>query len=319
MIAGLERCVGCQTCMAACRHANPDWPKSLFIGTSAPGGVYYIYGEALAQLLTEKLGIATNFTASHGSVHNVELIERGDAQLGTFLMGGWNGAGGWTHERLFQTIRALVPMYETPFHTVALRRSSITTLAQLNKKRIGPGPRASLTAAYAQRIFAALGISAKMRYASFDTQAGELLEGDIDAMFVAIAAPAPAIQKVEAKEPITLISLSPEQIDIILKANPELNASKIAAGVYRSLDRDYDTVGVYNFVVGRADLPDDLVYQLVKAVFENQPRLVKATSAASETIPQNASKNTFLPFHPGAVRYYREIGIKIPDALIPTH
>ena len=75
--------------------ANPDWPKSLFIGTSAPGGVYYIYGEALAQLLTEKLGIATNFTASHGSVHNVELIERGDAQLGTFLMGGWNGAGGW--------------------------------------------------------------------------------------------------------------------------------------------------------------------------------------------------------------------------------
>ena len=227
------------------------------------------------------------------------------------------GAG--THERLFQTIRALVPMYETPFHTVALRRSSITTLAQLNKKRIGPGPRASLTAAYAERIFAALGISAEMRYASFNTQAGELLEGDIDAMFVAIAAPAPAIQKVEAKEPITLISLSPEQIDIILKANPELNASKIAAGVYRSLDRDYDTVGVYNFVVGRADLPDDLVYQLVKAVFENQPRLVKATSAASETIPQNASKNTFLPFHPGAVRYYREIGIKIPDALIPTH
>ena len=65
-------------------------------------------------------------------------------------------------------------------------------------------------------------------------------------------------------------------------------------------------------------LPDELVYQLVKAVFENQPRLVKATAAASDTLPQNVVKNNYLPFHPGAVRYYREIGIKIPDALVPT-
>jgi TRAP-type uncharacterized transport system substrate-binding protein len=67
---------------------------------------------------------------------------------------------------------------------------------------------------------------------------------------------------------------------------------------------------------GANDLPDELVHQLVKAIFENQPRLLKTTSAANETLPQNADKNTFLPFHPGAVRYYREVGIKIPDALV---
>ncbi len=78
-------------------------------------------------------------------------------------------------------------------------------------------------------------------------------------------------------------------------------------------------MGLYNFVVARADLQNDLVYQLVKAVFENQPRLQKAHPAASETIPQNAVKDTFLSFHPGAFRYYREIGIKIPDALVPTN
>ena len=59
--------------------------------------------------------------------------------------------------------------------------------------------------------------------------------------------------------------------------------------------------------------------QLVKAVFDHQPRLVKATSTASETLPQNAVKNTFLPFHPGAVRYYREVGIRIPAELVPTN
>ena len=76
---------------------------------------------------------------------------------------------------------------------------------------------------------------------------------------------------------------------------------------------------MFNFIVGREDLPDELVYQLIKAVFENQPRLLKAHLAAKETIPQNVDKNTFMPFHPGAVRYYREIGVKIPDALVPTN
>jgi len=108
-------------------------------------------------------------------------------------------------------------------------------------------------------------------------------------------------------------------MEAIRKAMPEFSSSKIAAGTYRSLDKDYITLGVYNFAVARADLPDDLVYQLVKAVFENQPRLQKSHPTASETVPQNADKNTFLPFHPGAVRYYREIGISIPDSLIPTN
>jgi hypothetical protein len=108
-------------------------------------------------------------------------------------------------------------------------------------------------------------------------------------------------------------------MDAIRKATPDFGPAKIAAGTYRLLDKDYVTVGVPNFVIGRADLPDDLVHQLVKTVFENQPRLVKVTAAASETLPQNVVKDTFLPLHPGALRYYREIGIQIPDALAPTN
>jgi len=295
---------------AVAQAPRADWPKSLLLGTASPGGVFMIYGEAVAQLLTEKLGVATTITPSHGSVHNAQLIEKGTAQLGMVMMtGDWNVA----------PMRALFPMYETPLHIVTLRRSGITTLAQLDKKRISPGPRATVMADYAQKIFAAFGISAEMRYGSFDAQGAELLKGDLDAIFVPIAVPAPAILNVESKEPVTLINLSPEQIDIIRKAIPALTPSNIAAGTYAALDKDFVTVGLWNFVVGRADLPDDLVYQLVKAVFEGQPRLRNAHPVARETIPQNAVKNTALPFHPGAVRYYREIGIKIPDALAPTN
>ena len=64
---------------------------------------------------------------------------------------------------------------------------------------------------------------------------------------------------------------------------------------------------------------DEIAYQAVKAIHENHTRLLSSTASASETVPQNGVKNTFLPFHPGAVRYYREVGINIPDTLIPTH
>ena len=108
-------------------------------------------------------------------------------------------------------------------------------------------------------------------------------------------------------------------MDLVRKAIPELTPSTIPAGTYSSLEQDSATVGVYNFAIGRSDLPEDLVYQLVKTVHANRPRLVSMTEAAAETIPQNIVKNTFLPFHPGAVRYYREIGIGIPDILTPTN
>ena len=303
--------------------ANPDWPKSLTLGTASPGGVYYVYGEELAKILTEKLGIPVNPFPTQGSIQNVKLLDSGGAQLGLITMStgleGWNGTGEWTKGARFRNIRALFPMYDNPFQAVVLQRSGITTLAQLDKKRIGVGPRAGNGATYGPGIFRIVGISPEMSYGSYNDMGTDLLAGHIDALLTLLGAPVPAIQSVDAKEPVTFLSLSAEQMEAIRKEWPEFGPAKIAAGTYRLMDKDYVTVGVPNFVIGRADLPDDLVYQLVKAVFENQPRLVKATSAASDTIPQNVVKDTFLPFHPGAVRYYREIGINIPDALAPTN
>jgi TRAP transporter TAXI family solute receptor len=303
--------------------ANPDWPKSLTLGTASPGGVYYVYGEALAKILTEKLGINVNALPNQGTVHNVMLVESGGVQVGLITMGvgleGWNGSADWTKWKKFRQMRALFPMYDTPFQPVVLRRSGITTTAPLDHKRIGIGPRAGTSGTYIPAIVKVLGISAELINGPHNLMATELLAGHHDAYLSMIGTPTPAIEKVEASEPITFIALSPEQIAAVRNAMPELSTSRIAAGTYRSLVNDYASIGVYNFAIGRADLPDDLVYQLVKAAFENQPRLVKAHPAAKETLPQNADKNTFLPFHPGAVRYYREIGISIPESLVPTN
>jgi uncharacterized protein len=303
--------------------ANADWPKSLTLATASPGGVYYVYGEALAQILTEKLGITVNPLPTQGPVHNVKLLENGTAQLGMITMGiglqGWNGSGDWTAGKSFHNMRALFPMYDTPFQAIVLQQSGVTTLAQLNDKRVSVGPKAGTGGTYIPAILKLLGISADINYGSFEAMATELFAGRDDAFATLTGAPVPAIVAAEAKERFIFVSPSSEQIEAIRKAMPEFSPSKISAGTYRSLDKDYVTFGVYNFAIGRADLPDDLVYQLVKAVFENQPRLVKTISTASDTVPKNVDKDTFLPFHPGAVRYYREIGISIPDALAATN
>jgi TRAP-type uncharacterized transport system substrate-binding protein len=119
-----------------------------------------------------------------------------------------------------------------------------------------------------------------------------------------------------------LVMSSPRPVPpkrLVVEASAWLNASNSRPSCSRALEKDYSTIGSPIFAVGRTDLPDDLAYQLVKAVFENQPRLLKAHPAASDIVPQNVDKNTFLPFHPGAVRYYREIGTSNPEPLVPTN
>ena len=153
--------IGASTSVQA---AGPDWPKSLTLVTASPGGVYYIYGDELARILTEKLGVTVNPLPTQGPVHNVKLIDSGGAQLGMTTMGvalhGWNGTGDWTGGKSFRSMRALFPMYDTPFQAVVLRRSGIATLAQLDKKRLGIGPRAGTGGTYIPTILKILGISA---------------------------------------------------------------------------------------------------------------------------------------------------------------
>jgi uncharacterized protein len=111
---------------------------------------------------------------------------------------------------------------------------------------------------------------------------------------------------------------SPEQIAGIRKQLPEITPSTIAAGTYRSLTKDYPTIGLYNFAVAHKDLSEDLVYRIVKAVFDNHADLVKAHPLGKETVPENIERNTLLPLHPGALRYYREKGIAVPAPALGT-
>ena len=101
---------------------------------------------------------------------------------------------------------------------------------------------------------------------------------------------------------------APQWLSSSAPPTSELTQSRVPAGTYPSLLRHYQTVGLYNFAVAHADLPNDLVYNIVRVVFEKHEEMMEVHAAAAATVPANVERNTFLPLHPGAIRYYRQIG-----------
>ena len=299
--------------------APPGWPAALTIGTASPGGFYPIYGETLAQILTEALGIPVTAQATQGSAQNILLLESGNVQLGLVIAGialeGWNGTGAWTRDQKLRSMRALVPMYDAPITIVALKSSGIRSLPDMAGKRVAPGPPSSAGGIYGKKFFDLLGIQATWRYGAFETLSTEMQSGLVDALVSTIASPAPILTKLDRTGEIRFVPMSADEIVKLCTAMPELSPSVVPAGTYPSMSTDYTTVGFFNFVVAGKDLPDDLVYAITKAFYANHDRLAKAIPAARESVAENAKRITVLPYHPGAARYYREIGVVIPAGL----
>src|SRR4051812_2124325 len=129
--------------------AEAHWPETLTIGTGSPGGTYYDYGEGFAKLLMRKLGVPVVMRATDGPAENIKLLETGEIQFAFVTLGvaqqAWNGSGDWTGGKQFRTMRAVFPMYDTPFQFMVLQDSGIQSFAGLTDKRVGIGPQDGTT------------------------------------------------------------------------------------------------------------------------------------------------------------------------------
>ena len=290
-------------------------PRSIALATASPGGVYLVYGQALAPILSRALQIEVTAEPTQGAVQNVILLEKRETML-TFInvgpaLQGWNGSN-WAKGTHYRAMRVMFPLYDTAFQFVAHKRVAGKSLDNFAGLRIGGGPRGGTSGAYVEHIFKVLGIPALVQHDAWDNLGQQLAERELDGAAAAIGAPFPALVRLDAQRIIDFIAPSSEQIASVRKPMPEITPSTIAAGTYRSLIQDYPTIGLYNFAAAHKDLSDDLVYRIVKTVFENHAELVKAHPVAKETIPENIARNTLFPLHPGALRYYREKGVAIP-------
>lgn len=298
-----------------------DWPASLTLGTASQGGTYFIYGTGLANFISEQLDVNASAEVTGGPVQNATLVQTGDHALGLVTMGpayeAWQGESELAPGLEHKDLRALFPMYQTPLQVIALASSDITDVADLDGRRVSVGPAGGTAATYWPRIFDVLGISPDISYSGANDATGQVKDGLIDAFAFAAGVPISAFAQLAAENPVNMFGLTEEQRTQVLEEMPALAAFDIPADTYDAISQDQPTVALWNFAIAHKDVPDSLAYEITKLVLENNDRMLQIHATASETKPENWDKNSFMPFHPGAVRYYEEKGIDIPDELTP--
>jgi len=314
------------TCLSAALAATgaqaddrDDWPRSLTVGTASQGGTYYIYGSGFANMVGDALGVSFGAEVTGGPVQNATLVQMGEHDFGLVTMGpaqqAWIGESELAPGLEHTDIRAVFPMYQTTLQIVALEGSGINSVSDLDGKTVGVGPAGGTSDMYYPQLFETLGLDVDTRNGGASDQAGQLQDGLLDAFAFAAGVPISAFNQLEAEASVNIFSFSEDEMDAVLDDFPELSPASIPADVYTSLDEDLPAISLWNFAITHKDMPESLVYEVTKTVMENNERLMQIHGAASETVPENVEHNDFMPWHPGAVRWFEENGHDIPDDL----
>ncbi len=296
--------------------------QRLLLGTSSVGGTYYVLGGAWAKLLNEKIPtIDVSVEVTGGPASNMPLISGKEMELGfltTWLAGeGFNGVGAWTGGKKYQDIRAIFPMYASVLHIYTLEKLPIKTVYDFAGKHVTAGAPGATSDLAAKALLQCLGIKVS-KYSSLPTgtAVNTLRDGNCDGGFAVTGAPGPFMLDLESTHAVRHISLPDQDIEKILKANPYWSAGVIPKGTYKHQTGDTKVITFWNVAAAHKDLDDETIYKIVKTTFEGQKSLLAAAPDMAQCVPANIVKST-IPVHKGALKYYKEVGIKIPDALIP--
>ena len=296
---------------------------SISIGTGGKGGVYYPYGVGLAEIWTQYVDrVKAVAEVTGGSVENVRLADRGEAVIGT-VMGDVAYQAFYAQGRFEgkpQKIHAVFMMYPNLYQVVVPKESKVKSIFDVEGKKVSVGPPGSGTEFMTNLIFEALGISYntfEVRRLSFSETANALRDSTIDVGIWCVAPGTSSIRDLAATHDIRLIDFTPEQQKKVTDKYIFYAPFDLAADTYKGAGNDIPTISVWNVVICSADLGEEFVYNLVKAVFDHQDFLTRIHPFAKYTTPENALNTSPIPFHPGAVKFYKEKGYAIPDRLMP--
>ncbi|WP_022706349.1 TAXI family TRAP transporter solute-binding subunit [Paracoccus zeaxanthinifaciens] len=296
-----------------------DWPSSMGISTGSQGGSYFVWGSGLASMMGETLDMPTSVEVTGGPVQNVALVDAGELMMGFTTLGPAQEAMEGESELMpgvpAESIRALFPMYQTPLQAAVLTSSGIGSIDDLVGKRVNMGPATGTSATYWQRYFEAEGMDVNASFAGASDAAGQLSDGLIDAFVYAAGLPAGAFSQLAVEQDVKFLGLSEENIAAFVEAVPTMQRFTIPADTYEDQPEDVPTVAMWNFAIAHKDMPDSLAYEITKLVMENNDRMLQVHASAVETLPENWDTNEYVPFHPGAVQYFEEKGIEIPENL----
>ena len=297
--------------------ANAQKRKFLSVGTAPPGGAFFVVGGAIAQVVsnhTDNMNWEVSAEATKGTQENIRRLAKGElefalanAAISYFAV---RGEGAWKGEQPIRTVMTLAPnvaLFITP------QSSGVKTLSDLKGKRVVVGPAGAGFEYFLQPILGAHGVTYEDFTPLHNTQAGAvdmLADGSAAAAFLGGAVPTASITRASASQNIFFIPFADTAKQELFENYPFFNGVVIPSGTYRGQDEPFHgmNVGAMHLITA-ANLDAETVYQFTKTLYEQRAEVVKIHPAGKAINPKNIIKDTGTPFHPGAIRYYKEIGI----------
>jgi TRAP transporter TAXI family solute receptor len=304
---------------------GPAAAKTSFvsIGTGGTGGIYYPYGGGVAEIWSKYVpGVQAVAEVTGASVENVKLADKGETVVGEVMgdvaVAGFEGGSKFKGKKY--KILGMAIMYPNLLQVVALKSSGITNIEQVKGRNISTGSPGSGTNFMAEAVLQALGIGKddyKDSRLSFTESANALRDGTIEVGFWSVGPGTSSILDLATTHDIRIIGFTDQQTEKVLAANATYSAVDLGGGIYRGVDAAIPTIGVWNVMICQSTLDTDLVYKLVKALYEHNDYLFKIHPSASYTTPENAVKYSPIPLHPGTIKYLKEKGVAVPAKLMP--
>ena len=307
------------------------------IGTGATSGTYFPIGTEIAGALSNPPGsrdcarggscgvpgVIAVAQASQGSVENVELVSKGqlESALCQADVASWafSGTNLFEKQGAMTTLRALANLYSETLHIIVRTDSQIRTLKDLKGKRVALGEPESGTLVDAKLVLAAVGLSERdVKGSNIKLAAAEdgLRDGTMDAVFQIAGYPVSAIGELAATLQIRLLPIPPEVGDKLKKKYSFLTDCTIPAGTYEGIDTETQTLGIGAEWIASSTLETDFVYQMVKALWNDSTRHVLDSGhpIGKRIVRAHAIDGLALPLHPGAEKFYREIGMLVQSS-----
>jgi TRAP transporter TAXI family solute receptor len=308
--------------------------KNFLLATASTGGTYYPVGVAISTLtkvkLQPKMKIGMSAINSAGSGENVKLLRENEAQFailqGLFGYYAWSGSGPIAKDGPQKNLRSVSMLWQNVEHFTVLsnkvKTGTIADMADLKGERLSLGKKNSGTIGSNMVILGNLGIDVDKDYdlihVGYGPSADALQNGQIVAMGTPAGVPASAVTRALAAmgDKVTLLGFTKEQAE---KADGGLGLWTpyvIPKDAYPGLKEAVTTIAQPNFLAVRSDIDEETVYLITKTIYENLPFLNAIHKATKAMATDKALAGLPMPLHPGAAKYYREIGLEIPANLI---
>ena len=302
---------------AAPAHAQKQYRLS--VATGGTGGVYYPLGGGIANVISKHVPEAeATAEVTAASVDNCLLVGAKKADMALVMADvGFDAAQAQGKFKEKLPLRTLAVLYPNTMHIVTLEGKGIETVADLKGKRVSTGAPGSGTEVKCLRILEAHGINpdkdiTRDRLGASES-AGALKDGKIDAYFWDGGIPTASITDLGATPGVTLklINHGDAVAKMTAKYGPLYSAGVIPAKSYPGQEKDVTTAEVWNVLVCNAEMKDEIAYKIVKTLFEKKDELVAVHKAATDLKLESQAGGSSLPFHPGALKYYKEKGLAV--------